>query len=75
MRAPCAVVAAPALGHNLRLGEAAEDHTIEQFIPELRVGDLAKAVLSWAAWRDFGGQGTDSGDPLPDGLGDEPWAD
>lgn len=48
-----------------------EDLAVEPFVAELAVEALALAVLPRATGFDIRGPGTQSGDPVPEGLRDE----
>ena len=71
MRPDGVVVDTPLLDQDLGLTQAAEQFAIEQLVPEPSIEAFDVAVLPRAAWLDEGGLGTDSRDPLPNGLGDE----
>src|SRR5215210_631587 len=71
MRPDRVVVTTPTLDDDLRLTQAVEDLAIEQLVPEAGIEALDVAVLPRAARSDVGGLGSDRGDPLLDGLGDE----
>jgi len=71
MRPQSVVVPSPAFDHDLRLLERIEDLAIEQLVPEPGIEALDEAVLPRTAWSDVSGLGSDSGDPLLDGLGDK----
>lgn len=71
---PFGVIVSPSgFDDNLGLGEALEDFTVELFVAQFRVEALAVAVFPGASRLDERGLCTDSGDPLPYGLGDELW--
>jgi hypothetical protein len=59
---------APALDHDLRLGQAVEDLAVEQLVAELCVEALAVSVLPWAARLNVGRPGAEGGNLVPDRL-------
>ena len=69
MRPDSAVMASPALHHDLSLLQSIEDLAVEQLVAEPRIEALNEAVLPRAAGLDLGGARTDRGDPALPGLG------
>ena len=65
------VVTPPALDHDLSLLQRIEDLPVQEFVAQARVEALDVTVLPWAAGGDVGRLGTNGGNPLPYGLGDE----
>jgi len=55
----------------LGLLERVEDLAVQKFVPELPVEAFAVAVLPRTGLLDERSLGTDGGDPVPNGLGDE----
>lgn len=64
-------MASPALDHDLGLLQRIEDFSVQQLVAQAGVETLDVAVLPWAAGRDVGCLGTDGGDPILHGLGNE----
>ena len=71
MRTNSVVVPSPVLDDHLGLLQSVKDFTVEQFVTKLRVEAFTVAVLPWTASLDVGGLGSDGGNPLADGHGDE----
>ena len=71
MRPLRVVVFPPFFDDYLRLFQAVENLTIEQFVPEAGIKTFAVSVLPWRTGIDVGGLGANSVDPAPDGLSNE----
>lgn len=71
MRSLSVVMLPPTLDDDPGLGKAVEDLAIEKLVAELGIEALAIAILPRRARLDEGRPGPDSGDPVPDGGGDE----
>ena len=71
----CVVVDAPLLDQNLSFAQVVEDFTVEQLIPEPAIEAFTVSVLPRASWFNVGclgpDIGPDSGNPIPDGLGNK----
>jgi hypothetical protein len=65
------VVPSPVLDDHLGLLQSVKDFTVEQFVTELRVEAFTVTALPRTASLDLGGLGSNGGNPLADGPGDE----